>query len=68
MGFSRQEYWSGLLFPSTGDRLDSGMEPRSPGLQADSLLSAPPGKAKYMDTKGQEEKGTTEDEMTGWHH
>ena len=37
MGFSRQEYWSGLPFPSPGDLPDPGMEPRSPALQADSL-------------------------------
>ena len=45
MGFSRQEYWSGLPFPSPGD-LESipGVEPRSPTLQADALTSAPPGK------------------------
>ena len=39
MGFSRQEYWSGLLFASPGDLPDPGIEPRSPSLQADSLLS-----------------------------
>ena len=44
MGFSRQEYWSGLPFPSPGDLPNSGMEPGSPALQADSLLSEPPGK------------------------
>ena len=43
-GFSRQEYWSGLPFPSPGDLLDPGIEPGSPALQADSLLSEPPGK------------------------
>ena len=43
MGFSRQEYWSGLLLPSPGDLSDPGIEPRSPELQADSLLSEPPG-------------------------
>ena len=43
MGFSRQEYWSGLPFPSPGDLPDPGIEPRSPALQADSLLSGPPG-------------------------
>ena len=32
MGFSRQEYWSGLPFPSPGDLLDPGVEPRSPTL------------------------------------
>ena len=44
MGFSRQEYWSGLPFPSPGDLPDPGIEPRSPTLQADPLTSAPPGK------------------------
>ena len=43
MGFSRQEYWSGLPFPSPGDIPNSGTEPRSLVLQADSLLSEPPG-------------------------
>ena len=37
MGFSRQEHWSGLLFPSPRDLPDPGMEPGSPALQADSL-------------------------------
>ena len=37
MGFSRQEYWSGLPFPSPGDLPIPGIEPRSPALQADSL-------------------------------
>ena len=37
MGFSRQEYWSGLPFPSPGVLPDPGIEPRSPALQADSL-------------------------------
>ena len=44
MGFSRQEYWSGLPFPSPGDLPDPGIEPTSPTLQADALTSAPPGK------------------------
>ena len=44
MGFSRQEYWSGLPFPSPGDLSDPGIEPRSPTLQADALSSASPGK------------------------
>ena len=44
MGFSRQEYWSGLPFPSPGDLPDPRIEPRSPALQADSLPSEPPGK------------------------
>ena len=44
MGFSRQEYWSGLPFPSPGDLPDPGIEPRSPALQADALTSEPRGK------------------------
>ena len=44
MGFSRQEYWSGLPFPSPGDLPDPGIEPRSPTLEADALTSEPPGK------------------------
>ena len=45
MEFSRQEYWSGLPFPSPGDLPDPGIEPGSPALQADSLPSEPPGKS-----------------------
>ena len=41
MEFSRQEHWSGFPFPSPGD---PGIEFESPALQADSLLSEPPGK------------------------
>ena len=44
MGLYREEYWSGLPFPSPGDLPDPGIEPRSPTLQADALTSAPPGK------------------------
>ena len=44
MGFSRQEYWSGLPFPPPGDLPKPGIEPRSPALQGDSLLCEPPGK------------------------
>ena len=46
MGFSRQEYWSGLPFPSPGDLPDPGIEPRSPALQEDTLPSEPLGKLK----------------------
>ena len=41
MGLSRQEYWSGSPFPSPGDLPDPGIEPGSPALQVDSLLSEP---------------------------
>ena len=44
MGFSRQEYWSGLPFSSPGDIPDPGIKPWSPSLQADALTSEPPGK------------------------
>ena len=44
MGFSRQEYWSGLPFPSSRDLPDPGIKPGSPALQADSLPFEAPGK------------------------
>ena len=44
MGFSRQEYWSGLPLPSPGDLPNPGIEHRSPALQAEALPSEPPGK------------------------
>ena len=43
MGFSKQEYWSGLPFPPPGDLPDPGIEPRSPTVQADTLPSEPSG-------------------------
>ena len=43
MGFPRQEYWNGLPFPSPGDLPDPEIESGSPALQADALLSEPPG-------------------------
>ena len=47
MGFSRQEYWSGLPFPFPGDLPDPGIKPGSPALKADSLPSEPPGKFHF---------------------
>ena len=44
LGFSRQQYWSGLPFPSPEDLPNPGIEPGSPALQADALPSEPPGK------------------------
>ena len=41
IGFHRQEYWSGLTFPSPGDLPDTGIKPESPALQADSLPTEP---------------------------
>ena len=43
MGFSRQEYWSGLAFLSPGDLSDPEIEPRSPALQEGSFLLSHPG-------------------------
>ena len=44
MGFPRQEYWSGLLFPSLGDLPDSGIEPTAPALAGRHFTTEPPGK------------------------
>ena len=49
MEFSRQEYWSGLPFPSPEDLPNPGIEPGSPALQADALPSEPPGKHVYRE-------------------
>ena len=46
MAFSRQEYWSGLPFPSPEDLLEAGVEPGFLALHVDSLPSEPPGKPK----------------------
>ena len=51
MGFSRQEYWNGLPFPSPGDLPNSGIELGSPTFQVDTLTSEPPGKPKERDAK-----------------
>ena len=48
MEFSRQEYWSGLPFPSPGDIPNPGIKYRSPALKTDSLPSEPPGKPKTL--------------------
>ena len=51
MEFSRQGYWSRLLFPSPGDLPNPGIKPRSPALQADTLPSEPPGNAEEGEVK-----------------
>ena len=76
--FSRQEYWSRLLFSSPGDLSDPGIEPKSPALQADSLPSEPPGKPYKVEVKkrkkqkeqkkmerGRKEKGRMEGKESG---
>ena len=50
MGFSRQEYWSGLPFPSPGDLPNPGIELRSSTLQADTLTSELPGKVIFIES------------------
>ena len=50
MGFSRQEYWSGLPFPSPGNLSDPGIEPRSPALQENALPSVLLGKPWHFPT------------------
>ena len=57
MGFSRQEYWSGLPFPSPGDLPNPRIEPRSPTLQADALPSEPPGKCLTYSNLAHDERG-----------
>ena len=49
MGFSRQEYWAGLPFPSPGDFPDPGIEPRSPTLASGCFTAEPAGKLECMD-------------------
>ena len=48
MEFPKQEYWSGLPFPSPGDLPNQGIKPGCPALQADTLPSKPPGKPLYL--------------------
>ena len=60
MGFSRQEYCSGLPFPSPGDLPDPGIKPKFPALQADPLVSEPPGKPQMIYTPSPNMPGRTE--------
>ena len=48
MEFSRQDYWSGLPFPSLGDCPNPGIKPGSPASRADALPSDPPGKTNII--------------------
>ena len=66
MGFSRQEYWSGLPFPSPGDLPDPRIKPRSPALQADALTSEPPGKPLCPNPGGFDEEFYSKSSMVGW--
>ena len=66
MGFSRQEYWSGLPFPSPGDLPNPGIKPRSPTLQADALTSAPLGKPLNIRIQVLTSKISREKRKPGW--
>ena len=61
MGFSRQEYWSGVPFPSPGDLTDSGVEPGSPALQADAL----PVGEEFIADKPTEDSGAADSSHSG---
>ena len=54
MGFSTQEYWSGVPLPSPVDLPDPGIEPGSPALQADALPSEPPGEPILDESWGEQ--------------
>ena len=55
--FSRQEYWSGLPFPSPGDLPNPGIKLGSPTLHADALLSEPPGTPVFLPGKSHGQRG-----------
>ena len=59
MGFSRQEYWSGLPFPSPGDLPDPRIKPESPSLQAESLPLSHLGSLKIISTNSKIEKASS---------
>ena len=64
MGFSRQDYWSGLPFPSPGDLLNPGIKPGSPALEADALTTEPPGKPDT--SKQRNNKYNSENVLLWW--
>ena len=65
MGFSRQEYWSGLPVPPPGDLPNPGIEPWSPALQADALTSEPPGKPQEGSLKKERSFQTPGNALSG---
>ena len=65
VGFSRQEYWSRLPFPSPGYLLSPRIEPGSPALQVDSLPPDPPGKPNRRNQRDRELEGDRETEKNG---
>ena len=67
MGFSRQEYWSGLPFPSPRDLPNPGIQPRSPEFQADALTSEPPGKPGSWEECDKYSKSLPNWSWVSWH-
>ena len=65
MGFSRQEYWSGLAFPSPGDLPDSGVESPSPALAGGFFIAEPPEKPRVLikNERKEERKGGCEEKI-----
>ena len=59
MGFFRQEYWSGLPCPPSGDLPDPGIEPASPALPGGFFNDEPPGKPVCLDTNGEMKEAKT---------
>ena len=66
VGFSRQEYWSGLPFPSPGDLPNPGIKPGSPALQADSLPTEPLGKLMWTLKQSDSNELFYETEIDSW--
>ena len=66
MGFSRQEYWSGLPHPPPGDLPIPGIQLRCPALQADSLPSEPPQKPIHLPKSYREVDRQTDRQTAGW--
>ena len=64
MGFFRQEYWSGVPFPSLEDLPDPGIKPGSPTLQAETLPSEPPGKPESVEANKEMRFGFKTDHST----
>ena len=51
MGFPKQEYWTGLPFPSPGDLLNPGIEPASPALEGELFITETPGKPSLIEER-----------------
>jgi len=68
IGFSRQEYWSGLPFPSQGDLPRSGIEPTSPSLAGGFFTAEPPGKPSHIWQVGRDHSGSSRRQEGSTHY